>query len=78
MTDVTITVGAVLRSHVLTPCIGKESAKCGLMCRSLVTCRVFMLDGCTCILYEKGPNPLYGRGAVYIGTGLGLVEMSLQ
>ena len=72
------TVGKVLKSTILTPCMGDESARCSLMCRSLVTCRVFVMEGCTCMLYEDGPNPLLGGGVAYIGTGLGLVDLLSQ
>ncbi len=78
----TTTVGAVLKSNILAQCIGNESARCSLMCRSLVTCRVFLLDECTCTLYEEGsnhlPDQLPSGGVAYIGTGLGLVDMLSQ
>ena len=76
--EVTTTVGAVLKTNVLAQCMRKESARCSLMCRSLLTCRVFVMDGCTCILYEEGPNPLPDGGVANVGTGLGLVNMLPQ
>ena len=74
----TATVGAVLKTNILAQCLGNESSRCSLMCRSLVTCRVFVMDGCTCTLYEEGSNELPSGRVAYIGTGLGFVDLLSQ